>query len=167
MKIYVVTHENINLTLPADYELFQVGAAVNGAFCEHNDAVGEDNISAKIRIIRAHCGLLDMENDHENDIVGLMHYRRFLTNYRFAKLNKDLAKYLVSVSEIKTLLESHDYISTPLFKNKPNVKRVLLDTVREEDFVLLRQTIEKIFPEYIETFDKVFRGRFTYFAIFL
>lgn len=47
MKIYVVTHENINLTLPADYELFQVGAAVNGAFCEHNDAVGEDNISAK------------------------------------------------------------------------------------------------------------------------
>lgn len=165
MKIYVVTHENINLTLPADYELFQVGAAVNGAFCEHNDAVGEDNISAKNP---NYCELTAAywiwKNDHENDIVGLMHYRRFLTNYRFAKLNKDLAKYLVSVSEIKTLLESHDYISTPLFKNKPNVKRVLLDTVREEDFVLLRQTIEKIFPEYIETFDKVFRGRFTYFC---
>lgn len=165
MKIYVVTHENINLTLPADYELFQVGAAVNGAFCEHNDAVGEDNISVKNP---NYCELTAAywiwKNDHENDIVGLMHYRRFLTNYRFAKLNKDLAKYLMSVSEVKTLLKSYDYISTPLFKNKPNVKRVLLDTVREKDFVLLRQTIEKIYPEYIETFDKVFRGRFTYFC---
>lgn len=165
MKIYVVTHENINLMLPADYELFQVGAAINGAFLEHNDAVGEDNISAKNP---NYCELTAAywiwKNDHENDIVGLMHYRRFITEYRFAKQNKNLAKYLMNASEIETLLENNDYISTPLFKNKPDVKSVLFDTVREKDFVLLRQMIKKIYPEYLETFDKVFSGRFTYFC---
>lgn len=160
MKIYVVTHAPVTLDLPPDYELFQVGTAVNGIFLEHNDAVGEDNISAKNP---NYCELTAAywiwKNDHENDIVGLMHYRRFLT---CSKFSSDSKYWLTEVQIKDPLKNGYDFIATPLFKNKPNVRHTLFNSVREHDYVMLRDIFKQKYPSYISIFDKVFNGRYTY-----
>ncbi len=160
MKIYVVTHESVNIDLPVDYELFQVGATVNGVFCEYNDAVGEDNISAKNP---NYCELTAAywiwKNDHENDIVGLMHYRRFLTCSRLSNANK----YWLNTKQVECMLHNgYDFIAGPLFKNKPSVKHTLLNTVYEKDYRLLREIFKKIYPGLLCAFDNVFEGKYTY-----
>ena len=161
MKIYVVTHKKADLRLPEGYELFQVGAAKNGAFCENNDAVGDDNISAKNP---NYCELTAAywiwKNDKTSDIMGLMHYRRFLTLSR----RGETAEYALSESEVNEILQSYDYISTPLYKNKPSVKSIMCDFVREHDYRLLRESVERLYPDYINTFDEVFGGKYTYFC---
>lgn len=160
MKIYVVTHKPIDIDLPADYELFQVGAAVNGAFCEHNDAVGEDNISAKNP---NYCELTAAywiwKNDHENDIVGLMHYRRFLTNAVFSKSDS----FFIGSDDAEKLLTKYDFIVPKKLKLKTNAKlQMLQGNVREKDYLILRSTINRLYPDYIRTFDNVFSGRYTF-----
>lgn len=160
MKIYVVTHEPINIDLPANYELFQVGAAVNGMFCEHNDAVGEDNISVKNS---NYCELTAAywvwKNDHENDIVGLMHYRRFLIRSFFSNADK----YLLDSRHIASYLKKYDFIASKKMKMKPSVKAQLLSgAVYEKDFNILRSVIEKIYPDYLCAFDSVFCGEKSY-----
>ena len=83
MKVYVVTHKPFDGRLPENYEYIQVNAANNARFCALTDDTGE-NISAKNP---CYCELTAMywiwKNDHENDIVGLAHYRRFLTTNKF------------------------------------------------------------------------------------
>ena len=160
MKIYVVTHEPVALDLPPDYELFQVGAAINGAFLEHNDAVGEDNISAKNP---NYCELTAAywiwKNDHENDIVGLMHYRRFLTTSRFSKSNK----HYVTAIFAEKLLDNYDFIAPKKYGTGLDVKQALISGhVYEKDFELLRNVIVKLYPDYETAFDGVFRGKKTF-----
>ena len=161
IKIYVVSHKKSDIKLPENYTLFQAGAKRNGAFCENNDAVGDDNISAKNPY---YCELTATywiwKNDKTSDIVGLMHYRRFLTTHRFSKSPKN---YL-NGKEICGFLENYDFIVPPLYKNKPSVTAMLCDTVRKKDVELLRMSIERIQPSYIDTFDKVFNGKYTYFC---
>lgn len=160
MKIYVVTHKPIDILLPENYALFQVNAANNKVFCELNDAVGKDNISSKNP---NYCELTAAywiwKNDNENDIVGLMHYRRFLTTKYFSKSPKNF----INGSIVEELLEKYDFISTPLCNTLPTVKDVLLKGgVRQKDFQALRDVIEKNYSEYLQIFDDVFNGKKTY-----
>lgn len=161
MKIYVVTHKNIDINLPKDYVVFQAGAAVNGVVCAENDAVGDDNISVKNP---NYCELTAAywiwKNDKTSDIVGLMHYRRFLTTHVFS----NSLKYFIDENTAELLLKEYDYIASPLYKNKPNVKAMLLDTVKNTDFTLLRNSVSRLYPEYLQAFDEVFNGKFTYFC---
>lgn len=160
MKIYVVTHEPIDIDLPANYELFQVGAAVNGAFCEHNDAVGEDNISVKNP---NYCELTAAywiwKNDHENDIVGLMHYRRFLTK----SILSNSIKHLIDEKTVIRDLRKYDFLVPNQIDVMPNVKaQMLAGAVRQESFDILEQVICNLYPDYKSAFAKVFYGDKTY-----
>lgn len=160
MKVYVVTHEPISIDLPPDYELFQVGAAVNGAFCEHNDAVGEDNISVKNP---NYCELTAAywiwKNDHENDIVGLMHYRRFLTR----SILSNSIKHLIDENTVIRNLRKYDFLAPKRMEMIPNVKKQMLDgAVRHESFDILEQVVCDLYPDYKSAFTRVFYGSKTY-----
>ena len=160
MKIYVVTHKSLKLTLPENYFLFQVNAANNEVFCDLNDAVGNDNISFKNP---NYCELTAAywiwKNDKQNDIVGMMHYRRFLTTKYLSKS----CKYFINEPAVTDLLKEYDFITTPLCSTLPNVKEVLFKGgVRPKDFQSLRNVIETYYNDYLQIFDEVFEGKKTY-----
>ncbi len=156
MKIYVVTHENMTAELPEGYELFKVGGADGTTL--PNDSTG-DNISVKNPY---YCELTAAywiwKNDKTSDIVGLMHYRRFLTT------KPERQREYISESEVRGLLENCDFIATPLFRNRPSVKQVMFDGVRESDYLLLRSVVGEKYPEMLDVFDEVFDGQYTYFC---
>lgn len=157
MKIYVVTHKKINIDLPDQYLLFQVGAAFNDVFLTANDAVG-DNISVKNP---SYCELTATywiwKNDKDNGIVGLMHYRRFLTKHPFSKS----PKYYLDEETVEKCLEKNDFIATKNYRM--NVKEVLVyDTINEKDLLILRDVVARYYRSYLDDFDKVFNGKHTY-----
>lgn len=158
MKIYVVTHKKVENKLPENYEYIQVNAQKNGAFYSLNDADGE-NISAKNPY---YCELTASywiwKNDKQNDVVGLAHYRRFLTTNRFSSS----PKHYVKAKKAENLLKKYDFISTKLYKTNYPVKTHLLQNVREQDFNYLRQTVSELYPDYLQVFDNVFEGNKSY-----
>lgn len=158
MKIYVVTHKPFSRELPKDYEYIQVNAANNPHFCSLTDDTG-DNISTKNPY---YCELTATywiwKNDWENDIVGLAHYRRFLTRNRFSSSRK----YYLNGTRVEKNLRHCDFIATKLYKTKITVREHLTENVRAHDFTLLRETIQESCPEYLAAFDEVFAGHESY-----
>ncbi len=159
MKIYVVTHKPVDYPLPENYEYFQVNAKNNPVFCALNDAVGKDEISEKNP---NYCELTAAywiwKNDVQNDIVGLMHYRRFLTTNRFSSSPK---KYL-KADKIERLLDKYDFVSTKLYVAPTTVKEHLQVSVREKDLNLLRGVIARLYPDYLPVYDGVLAGKKSY-----
>lgn len=159
MKIYVVTHKKVTNELPRNYEYFQVNAARNEVFCPLNDALGEDEISLKNPY---YCELTAAywiwKNVREQQIVGLAHYRRFLTTNRFSSSPK---KYLNS-PKAERVLEKFRFIATKPYKTDITVKEHLLKSVREKDFDLLREAVAEVQPDYLAAFDNVFSGHRSY-----
>lgn len=159
MKIYVVTHKRVDYKLPEDYFYIQVNAVNNQIFCELNDALGADNISDKNPY---YCELTAAywvwKNDVLSEVVGLAHYRRFLTTNRFSSSSK----LFLTSPKVDKLLKKFDFISTKQYKTNCTVKEHLLENVRERDFNLLKGVIGEKYPEYSESFDKVFSGHKSY-----
>lgn len=155
MKIYVVAHKKVDYSLPADYEYMQVNAAAGHVFCKLNDALGEDNISAKNPY---YCELTAAywiwKNDKVNEVVGLAHYRRFLTTNRFSHS----PKHYLGSKQVYKLLKKYDYISTKLYKTDCKVREHLLRCVREKDLNSLREVISEKCPEYLNSYDGVLNG---------
>ncbi len=156
MKIYVITHKKVDLPLPENYVYMQAGAAVNGVIYPENDAVGEDQMSEKNPY---YCELTAaywiMKNDHENDIVGLMHYRRLLAT---GILSRNPKHYLNS-PRVERDLETYDFIAPKPHKCRVTQKENLLESVREKDFDILRDVIATSYPDYLADFDAVCASR--------
>ncbi len=159
MKIYVVTHKKFNNELPKDYYYMQVNAANNEVFSELNDAVGDDNIAEKNPY---YCELTASywiwKNDKQSKIVGLAHYRRFLTTNRFSSSKKSF----ISGKKADRILKKYDFISTKQYKTDCTVKEHLLLNVHKKDFDLLREVVSNKYPDYIDEFDAVFSGHKSY-----
>lgn len=157
MKIYVVAHKPYDRLLPEGYEYMQVGAALNAHFCPLTDDTG-DNISAKNPYF---CELTAVywiwKNDAENDIVGLAHYRRFLTK---SALSSSPTRYAAD-RDVRKWLEKYDMISSRRQTFGVSVEEQLRECVRERDLALLRQAVGKISPDYLETYDAVMHGKKT------
>ena len=158
MKVYVVTHKPFDGRLPENYEYIQVNAANNARFCALTDDTGE-NISAKNP---CYCELTAMywiwKNDHENDIVGLAHYRRFLTTNKFSSS----PRHYIGAKRAEKLLQKYDFLATKQYRSDCTVWEHILSDVHEGDLELLRETAAEICPDYLEAFDEVMKGKKSY-----
>lgn len=158
MKIYVVTHKPCDGRLPARYEYIQVNAARGEHFCMLTDDTGE-NISEKNPYF---CELTATywiwKNDHENDIVGLAHYRRFLTVNKFSSSPK---KY-IGEKRAEKFLEKYEFIATKQYRSPCSVREHILRDVHEKDLDLLRETVAEVCPDYLDTYDEVLAGDRSY-----
>jgi hypothetical protein len=159
MLIYVVTHKKFNYNLPKNYEFIQVNGKNNDHFTSLTDDMFIDNISIKNPF---YCELtasyLIWKNDKENDIVGLMHYRRYLTKNRFS----ESSRHYLNEKDIKKDLAKYDFISTKLSITEKTVKDDLLKSVREKDYNLLEKTIGTYYPDYLDDFKNVMNGNKSY-----
>ena len=136
-----------------------------------NDSVG-DSIAEKNKF---YCELTGQywiwKNDHESDIVGLCHYRRYFwlneikkrfCRKNFTSLTADVERFLVT-DNVESYLQSCDIIlPKPYIFYDDNIKSQLVNTHGQEGFDLMIDSIKKFFPEYFPTTEKVFNRRFLY-----
>ena len=160
MKIYVVAHKRIKIKLQEDYELFQVNAVNRPIFCENNDATG-DNISSKNP---NYCELTAVywiwKNDNESDIVGLAHYRRFLTK----KIFSNSPVTAIKRRAVEKYLRKYDILLPRPIKFDMPVREQIKESVYENDLVCLNDIIANDYPEYLDDYESVLNGKQTYYC---
>lgn len=159
IDIYVIAHKPFDRVLPPEYKVLYVGASVNAsvprdrAGCLYDDA--GDNISEKNPEYCELTGLYWMWKHAEADIVGLCHYRRFLSSTPF---DKKLG-HILRGDAIQRRLDNHDIIlPNPLLQLQTN-KDGYCQRHKKADYDLTRETIAQCTPEYIPAFDRVMDSR--------
>ena len=152
IQIYVISHllEDIEKTRnDSIYTPLFVGrnGKENFGYCSDDNG---DNISSKNPYFCELTGLYWIWKQSKADIIGLCHYRRYFVNEKDNLLEKD---------EIESILSDYDLI-IPYFGTS------LLENVYEDydnehygkDLDLCRDLIERMTPEYLDSYDKVIYG---------
>lgn len=159
VMIYVAAHKLVTLpTSEACYHILQVGAA-NAVirFGEYTDDSGE-SISSLNPIYCELTGYFWMlKNSPECDIIGLMHYRRFLGKKRYA-LNS--GRNILTEADIVDLMKVSDFVvPTPTVKRAAN-SFYDTDEALEGDrsYCLIRRAMADIYPEYLVDLKGVFQA---------
>ena len=152
IQIYVISHllDDIEKTRN-DFIYTPLFVGRNGrdnfGYCSDDNG---DNISSKNPYFCELTGLYWIWKQSKADIIGLCHYRRYFVNEKDNLLEKD---------EIESILSDYDLI-IPYFGTS------LLENVYEDydnehygkDLDLCRDLIERMTPEYLDSYDKVIYG---------
>lgn len=153
IKVYVATQRKLDFILDSCYEPIFVGAELN----KDKDSYGyvtdntEDNISDKNRSYCELTALYWMWKNSKSDVVGLAHYRRFLSLYRFSTN----AENAIGKQKIKEVLKTYDMIVPKKVCLWGTVKEQYASGQYLKDYELCRDIIANKYPEYIEDFDFV------------
>lgn len=152
MKLYVITHKKIELNLPPEYKLLSVGAYNGTEDGMYSDQTGV-SISSKNFCFCELTGLYWIWKNQEEDIMGLVHYRRF-----FYQGHKILSKKSIE----KALLKSDIILPKKAYLRESNQKHYLACGY-EKDLTILRDVLSEKYPQMLNTFDTYFNSRQTYY----
>ncbi len=161
--IYVVTHRPVKYVPKSrDYQMIAVGSCNRNIYPCH-DAVGA-NISQKnysFCELTALYWIWKNKKGNVNDIVGLVHYRRFFVKHIWYMIDKRIPMdyRLYSQREASRILEKYDFIVPQKITFDITVKDYYAKYHYEKDIYALRDVIEDLFPAYLESFDKVMDGK--------
>ncbi len=152
MSIYVVTHKKYDIPEMEGYIPIQVGAALNADLGYLKDS-GGDNISAKNK---NYCELTALyyiwKNKPQDDIAGLVHYRR----YFYTKRTLDPKKNILTYSQAKDILKEYDIIVPYKMRRKGNtIKEDYAIHHNVRDYEECRNIISEQCPEFLGAFDAV------------
>lgn len=154
MKVFIVTHKVFEKPqLSNEYVSICAGARYNRVECDYYDNTGE-NISDKNSSYNEMTATYWVwKNIKDENIVGIVHYRRYFTK---GNANKILKK-----KEIERLLYGNDIIVSPHSVHSVPMKNMLIKSgiVTESQYKLLRDTIKEIEPDAIEAFDSFMAGK--------
>lgn len=142
-EIWVITHKKYN-EIPDDlYKTIHVGRAISSDLGYTGDDTG-DNISFKNRNYCELTGMYWLWKNHQCDIIGTCHYRRFfLENERF--LTKEY---------IEETLKSYDIIVPQCnMVKEESLKKQYYHMHCKEDWDICRQVISEKYPDYVNAFD--------------
>ena len=149
MKIFVVSHKEVNFPNQKIYIPIQVG---NGkSFTEIRDNTGE-NISPKNKNFCELTAAYWIWKNDNSKIVGITHYRRYFFKNKFSNSINNI----LDEKDIESILKKYDIIV-------PEIENIVKYTVEEaygyyhhiNDFNKCRKIINEIYPEYVESFDEV------------
>lgn len=161
VKIYVVTHKNFNPICKSPYQVIVAGSKVRAGLGENVlfDNVGE-NISEKNP---NYCELTALywiwKNDTSSEIIGLCHYRRYLSR----SLCSNSGKYILSEKNIqKYFKRGYDVILPYKPIARRTVAEIYCDCGYEKDLRLLRTIIEKRCPDYLKDYDLLLKRHSNY-----
>ena len=150
ITIYTVTHKKVDLTLPACYQKIAVGKITDD---ELDNTYVKDNVGINISGKNPnYCELTAQywiwQNDR-SDVVGLCHYRRFLTSHRFS----NDVKYILNDAEIfRELAHGTDIILPYRPFARRTVKEIYCDYGTEKDWNILKDCLAELEPEYLQEF---------------
>ena len=152
LSVYVVTHKKVDEVNLPGYKYIQAGTELNGDIGYQKDNEG-DNISFLNKHINECTALYWMwKHDKDSDYIGLNHFRRFFQG--------EDENTIIREEQIKSILKDHDIIVPLCGTSYPGrVIDRLRETVSteafEEGYNLVRESILKHRPDYIEAFDQV------------
>lgn len=152
IALYVISHKKTNYTYPKDYFVLQVGNS-NETFSSYRDNTN-DNIASRNPFYCELTGLYWISKNAKEDIVGLEHYRRIFTKNLLSRNSK----YFLNKKNILKRLEKADIITTPLYSFKKTIYQNRLEFCYEQDLNKLRETIEEVAPDYLDSYDAVLNG---------
>ena len=164
MKIYIVSHKEIEpINLP-NYQIIGVGNCpkVNGYIYDNTG----NNISTKNTSFCELTALYWIWKNTNDDIVGLVHYRRFFANnslglkFSFLKsntVNKILKNYDI-ILPIHTKLYSIDKTSDKIIKNISIRDQYTMNHYKK-DLDLICDIICKKYPKYKDALNEVMNSK--------
>lgn len=159
IKILVAAHKPYGMPKDNIYVPLQVGAKGRENMGFLRDDTGK-NISSKNP---NYCELTGMYWAWKNlncDIVGLMHYRRYLSLHdiseiKDARTDDEKYKLILNSNEIKELLRRYDVLvpMTKLYTKTVYTKYAQQHYIKDLDNA--RELIKEDYPEMLDAFDKV------------
>ena len=98
------------------------------------------------------------------DIIGICHYRRYLSTYskgdiRKAKTIDDKLKLILSKKEIISLLQEYDVLAPTQKLITKNVYTKYQQQHHIKDLDNCRKIIKKKYPDYVKAFDKIMNDK--------
>lgn len=159
IKILVATHKEYNMPEDKIYVPIHVGAEGKKDLGLLKDNTG-DNISIKNP---NYCELTAMYWAWKNlkcDIIGLMHYRRYLSicdvkDVKKAKTIDDKFKLILTENEILTLLKDYDVLLPCTKLHTKNVYTKYAQQHYIKDLDNVKKIIEKDYSEMLNAFNEV------------
>lgn len=168
--IYIITHKSFQYYFndSQHYEVLHVGKNENCRGEYLRDDIG-DNISEKNPNFCELTGLYWIwKNGEESaeDITGLVHYRRYFTD-RISDIMYTyfgVKPHVISYKVIQNILKKKDIILPVREKIFRTVEQSYVAVHNKEDLELTRKAIEKVTPEYVNSFDQVMNSHYYYYA---
>lgn len=156
MSVFVISHKPTQCPNLKNYKLIQVGAKNKEHYCNLSDDTG-DNISEKNPFFCELTGLYWIWKNTQEEYIGIVHYRRFFTkNFSSKKFIQD--------SEVKKILTKYDVILPIHVHVKKTIRDQFLEnTGTVDDLLALENSIIRLFPDYFDTYNKVFNDHIGYF----
>lgn len=161
--VYVVTHKKYTLDLSVKekgYKLISVGKGKEAG----NDGVNDDSGENIANKNANYCELTALywmwKNDSESEYKGLCHYRRYITS---KQVSADISG-VIGKNEIQDFLQSEKY-DIILPQKQHFIRTATENFLRcgfQKDLDNLRKTIDKLYPDYVATYDKVMQSNSSY-----
>lgn len=156
VKIFVSTHKKYIFPEDDIYIPVQVGideGAVSLGYQKDNEG---DNISYKHRYYSDLSTVYWVWKNVKVDYVGVCHYRRYFVSKIKKNRHEKKLNYILTEEEIKKILKRSNII-VPKKRNYyiETIESHYRHTHNSDDYDIFRSVISDIFPEYLESFDKV------------
>ena len=166
MKIFVATHKKFELPDGIDKNIYipaQVGIGNDLGYFRENNL---DNIASKNANFSELTLLYYIWKNIDEDIIGLVHYRRYL--YKKHKFKKVGFFYipcrrfykLLNRKDIESLLKKYDIILPRInhISEDKNIREQYGRTHHIEDWNIIKDILSEKYPDYISSFEKVENG---------
>lgn len=157
-KIFVITHKNIApISIDGYYLLFVGAEGKDSAKADYYDNKG-DNISERNPNYCELTGIYWIWKNIAADIVGICHYRRFLTSSNIF----NNPKYFLKINEIESVLKDFDIIlpRPVVFEKSVGSKINIAPNIK--DMAELKDAINICCPEYLPDYDWYINQNKTY-----
>ena len=156
IKIYVVTHKAVDISqyhLAPVYELIRVGNYGK----ESNTGLLSDRSGIQIADKNPnYCELTAMywmwKNEHDADIIGLCHYRRYFTKSAW----NDSSDYFLTAEDIDKILQDYDAIIPKKEFCYRGAYAAYLDCGKEKDLIMTKKAIKELYPDYLPFYESEF-----------
>lgn len=156
MSVYVVSHKEYDFPNERIYRPIQVGDGQDITELHDRDNNG-DNIAHLNPYYCELTALYWIWKNTTDDIVGLVHYRRYFKSCSEGLKFKN--KNIFSEIETTNLLNEYDLIvASPRLYFPFTVKSHYTHAHQEDDISALREVIETLYPEYTNSFDFIMNG---------
>lgn len=158
--IYIAAHKRFESPVLPNYCPLQVGAAGKESLGFQGDDTG-NQISAKNPNFCELTGVYWIWKNTDDPYKGLVHYRRYFGRSNFSSKKEDIYTY----DELTGFLQEADIVLPYVEYFKQNAKdEILVQCCTEKIFGQLRDTVQKLYPDYLADFDSFFaRNRATLF----
>lgn len=158
--VMVATHKNYEMPADIGYVPIHVGKAVNNAELGFDGDDSGDNISVLNPYFCELTGLYWIWKNTNTTYYGLAHYRRYfkpISGSNYVVVN---GKKIASTASLTKMLDKFDIVLA-----KP--RNYWIETVEShyknahygEDLIALKQVVSEMYPKYVSTMEKVFKGR--------